>query len=158
MPTVSICYTLGVQAVYCDTITVFNYHKKSDCWYPSVIPGVDLLEAKSRSATATGTNNADAVDIIIRCTPGKEITTAAGAKRYVGLKEYAKSDTPEEFITFTPECDFIYAGAWPETEPLLDDDYDEGLYHAMNEGYDGVYMISSTGFYGLLPHFEIGGR
>lgn len=57
-----------------------------------------------------------------------------------------------------PECDFIFAGAWPDTEPLTDDDYDEGLYHALNAERDGIYLISSAGFYGLLPHFEIGGR
>ena len=59
---------------------------------------------------------------------------------------------------FAPECDFIFAGAWPDTEPLTDDDYDEGLYHALNAERDGIYLISSAGFYGLLPHFEIGGR
>ena len=45
-----------------------------------------------------------------------------------------------------------------DTEPLTDDDYDEGLYHALNAERDGIYLISSAGFYGLLPHFEIGGR
>lgn len=144
--------------MYRDTVTVFNYHTASGCWFPSVVSGADLLVTKSRSATAAGGNNADTVDIIIHCTADKRISTGAGIKSYTGPKEYACCENPAQYITFAPECDFIYAGAWPDTEPLTDDDYDEGLYHALNEEHDGVYLISYAAFYGLLPHFEIGGR
>lgn len=144
--------------MYHDTITVFNYHKASDRWYPSVISNVDLLVTKARSATTAGGNNADAVDIIVHCTADKAVSTSEGVKSYTSPKEYARCENPSERITFAPECDFLYTGVWNGTESLLDDDHDESLYHVMNDEYDGVYMISSVGFYGLLPHFEIGGR
>lgn len=147
-----------VIALYCDTITVFNYHAATGCWFPSVIFGADLLTTKANSATTAGGNNADAVDIIIHCTADKRVPTGAGMKSYTGAKEYARCDNPTRHITFAPECDFIFAGAWSDTEPLTDDDYDEGLYHTLNAERDGIYLISSASFYGLLPHFEIGGR
>lgn len=141
-----------------DTITVFNFHEASGQWYPSVISGADLGVTRSQSATTTGMTNADTVTVLVQCAEDRSITTADGVKRFADPKEYAKSTAPAEFITFAPECDFIFAGAWAGTESLVDDDHDSGLYHAMNEAHDGVYMITSAGFFGLLPHFEIGGR
>ena len=134
-----------VLGVYRDTITVFNYHAATGRWFPSVISGADLLTTKANSATTAGGNNADAVDIIVHCTADKRVLTGAGMKSYTGPKEYARCDNPAQHITFAPECDFIFAGAWPDAEPL-------------NAERDGIYLISSAGFYGLLPHFEIGGR
>lgn len=140
------------------TITVFNYHKQTGLWYPSVISGADLIASKASTRTTDGVNNADAVDILINCTPAKVITTGAGDKSYTGPKEYASCADPASRITFTPEQDFIFDGEWADLTPIDDEDYDEGLYHALNATHDGIYMISSAAFYGLLPHFEIGGR
>ena len=144
--------------MYQNTITVFNFHEDSAAWYPSVIKGADLTETKSSGSTTTGKNNADTVDVIVHCSGDKQITTTAGAKSYTGPKEYAKCKNPAERITFKPECDFIYDGEWPDLTPISDEGYDSGLYHAMNDAYDGVYMVTSAVFFGLLPHFEIGGR
>ena len=144
--------------MYRDIITIFNYHAASGKWFPSVIPGADLLVTKARNATTAGGNNSDTVEIIVHCTADKRVSTGNGIKSYTGSKEYARCDNPAQRITFATECDFIYAGAWPDAEPLTDDDYDEGLYHALNVERDGVYLISSASFYSLLPHFEIGGR
>ena len=144
--------------MYQNTITVFNFHEDSAAWYPSVIKGADLAETKSSSSTTTGKNNADTVGVIVHCSGDKQITTTAGAKSYTGPKEYARCKNPAERITFKPECDFIYDGEWPDLAPISDEGYDSGLYHAINDTYDGVYMITSAVFFGLLPHFEIGGR
>lgn len=144
--------------MYQNTITVFNFHAASGLWYLSVIHGADLIASKSSTATVEGRNNADAVEIIIHCSAERTVDTTAGLKSYTGPKEYAKCDNPAERITFKPECDFIYDGEWPELVPISDEEYDSGLYHAMNDEHDGIYMISSAVFYGLLPHFEIGGR
>ena len=144
--------------MYQNVITIFNFHESSGKWYPAVIRNTDLLVNKSSGSTTSGKTNADTVELIIRCSTDKRITTADGPKSYTGPKEYAKCDTPAEHITFKPECDFIYDGEWPELVPISDDGYDSGLYHAMNDEYDGIYMITSAAFYGLLPHFEIGGR
>lgn len=144
--------------MYQNTITLFNFHKKTGVWYPSVISGVDLIASKANNATKEGTVNGDTVEIIIHCNKEKAIKTSEGLKSYTGAKAYAVCDNPSNCITFTPECDFIYDGVWPDLSPVIDDDSDSGLYHDMNEIKDGVYMITSAVFYSLLPHFEIGGR
>jgi len=43
-------------------------------------------------------------------------------------------------------------------EPIADNEYESGLYNDMNSKYDGVYKITTSAFFGLIPHFEIGGR
>lgn len=145
--------------MYQNTITLFNFHEATGLWYPSVFTGVDLGVNNSSRSTKDGKNNGDAVSVVIHCTVDKTFTTADGtAKSYTGAKAYAKCENPTACITFKPECDFIYEGVWPDLEPLREEDYESGLYHALNDEHDGVYMISSAAFYGLLPHFEIGGR
>ncbi len=145
--------------MYQNTITLFNFHEATGLWYPSVFTGVDLGVNNSSRSTKDGKNNGDAVSVIIHCTADKTFTTADGTeKSYTGAKAYAKCENPTACITFKPECDFIYEGVWPDSEPLREEDYESGLYHALNDEHDGVYMISSAAFYGLLPHFEIGGR
>lgn len=79
-------------------------------------------------------------------------------RKYVGPKAYGRLDDLSGFFTFCPEVDFMVAGNLSSADPIRDDDYDEGLYHAMNEEQDEVYMITSAAFYGLIPHFEIGGK
>ena len=145
--------------MYQNTITLFNFHEATGLWYPSVFTGVDLGVNNSSRSTKDGKNNGDAVSVVIHCTADKTFTTADGTvKSYTGAKAYAKCENPTACITFKPECDFIYEGAWPDLEPLREEDYESGLYHALNDEHDGVYMISSAAYYGLLPHFEIGGR
>ena len=145
--------------MYQNTITLFNFHEATGLWYPSVFTGVDLGVNNSSRSTKDGKNNGDAVSVIIHCTADKTFTTADGTeKSYTGAKAYAKCENPTACITFNPVCDFIYEGVWPDLEPLREEDYESGLYHALNDEHDGVYMISSAAYYGLLPHFEIGGR
>lgn len=144
--------------MYQNTITVFNYHEATKLWYPSIISGVDLIASKTNNATTKGLNNGDTVDIIIHCTPDKKIKTSKGVKSYLNVNAYAKCSTPADCMTFRPEKDFIYDEVWPEILPINGDDYDSGLYNELNEKHDGIYMISSAAYYGLLPHFEIGGR
>lgn len=66
--------------MYHNTITLFNYHKATDKWYPSVISGVDLISNKASTATKEGVNNGDTVDIIVHCTRDRVITTSEGRK------------------------------------------------------------------------------
>lgn len=142
-----------------NTITLFNYHEATGMWYPSVLTKVDLGVNKSSNSTKNGINNNDTVTLIIPCTKDKGFITADGAvKSYTEAKTYAKCDNPTSYVTFKLECDFIYDGVYPDLTPVKDEDYESGYYHAVNEEYDGVYMISSVAFYDLLPHFEIGGR
>ena len=138
------------------TITLFNFHNGK--WYPSVISGVTVAENVASSATEqAGRTSVDAVEVSIPASHSKGIETADGFKAYVSPKAYAVCTAPKDCLTFTPLKDFIYCGVW-DTAPIDDEEYESGLYHALNEEYDGVYMISSALWLGLIPHFEVGGR
>lgn len=171
-----------------NTVTVFNYHANTKSWYTTVFKGADLIESRSANATQQGQTNADAVDLLINVrrdqmadtiiykpkriidAQGNVIVSAEDSfimyssadiyseKRYLRPKEYAAIDSPESYFTFAPETDFFIAGNYYSETPILDDDFDEGFYSAMNAEHDGVYLISSAAFYSLIPHFEIGGR
>ena len=146
--------------MYGSTITLFNFHAASGCWYPSVISGVELGAAHASSAAREGNRNANSFVALIHTNDrsARTLTTSEGVKSYTGPKEYAECADPATRYTFTPEQDFIYEGAWPVLTPIAEDPEDEGLYHRMNDQYDGVHMIQSAEFFRLLPHFEIGGR
>lgn len=144
--------------LYGNTITLWNYHELSGKWYPSVIDGVDLGVSHSSTATREGGSNANTVIVLIRTGSGKELRTTMGMKRYLTPKEYAKCDDPEGCYTFAPELDFFCEDEWDDLTPCAEDEEEEGLYQSMNDFYDGVHLIQSAEFFGLLPHFEIGGR
>lgn len=145
--------------MYGDTITLFNYHAASGCWYPSVISGVELGVSHAGSSAREGRKNANTFIALIQTNDRsvRRLTTSAGVKRYTGPKEYAITADPAEFYTFTPEQDFIYEGAWPELTPIEESEEDEGLYHRMNDLHDGVHLIRAAEFFRLLPHFEVEG-
>lgn len=139
-----------------DVITVFNYHK--GLWYPTVITDAHVIAVKASTHATDGYNNADTVEVHITSNKAQNVGTPDGNKSYIAPKDFAALATPAGFITFTPERDFFYAGRWDDLTPVVDDDYDEGFYSAMNKEQDGVHLISSAAYYGLIPHFELGGR
>lgn len=144
--------------LYGDTITLWNFHKASGKWYPSVIDGVDLGVSHASTATREGASNANTVVALIHTGSGKTLRTTVGMKQYLSPKEYAGCDAPEGFYTFTPELDFFCEGEWDDLMPCAEDEEEEGLYQSMNDLYDGVHLIQSAEYFALLPHFEIGGR
>ena len=144
--------------MYNKTITLFNYHKATGNWFLSVIPNVSFINSDSSAASKDGLNNTGILRLSIHSTKDKQVHTLDGLKSYTGTKSYAKSETPSRVLTFAPETDFIYDGVWSDLSPISDDEYDSGLYHEMNNSYDGVYLVQSVTFYELIPHFEIGGR
>lgn len=150
--------------MYDAVVTLFNFHEPTGTWHTTVFSGVNLLEAKAETATRdSGRTNGDTVELIIHTNSEKSAqvvdtdgTTAS--VQYVGPKAYSALEDPQGFFTFKAETDFVVVGNHAQIAPVADDDYDEGLYHAMNNEYDGVYMITAAAFFSLLPHFEIGGR
>lgn len=145
--------------MYRDTITLFNFHKDTGLWYPSIFSRVDLGVNAATAKTKTGNTSADAVTLLLHCAKDKTFTTVEGTKKsYLAPKAYAVCKEPAAFITFCTECDFFYVGVWDGVEELRDENYEAGLYHAMNEKHDSVYMIQTVAFFDLLPHVEIGGR
>jgi len=144
--------------IFQDVITVFNYHKPTGLWYPTVIQEAHVLAVKASTHGTDGYNNADSVEVHITSNKAQNVSTPDGNKSYTAPKEYAGTNHPEEYVTFTAETDFFYVGRYDDLTPVDDDDYDEGFYHAMNRDHDDVYMISSAAYFGLIPHFELGGR
>lgn len=149
--------------MFADTVTLFNFHEATGKWYPSVISGVDLqVDSASKASTPGTTDSEDTATLLIQSKRDKTVTVLAGTeaktKRYLGPKAYAVCQDPEACITFKPECDFFFEGVWPGTDPVLDEDYDSGFYHEVNETHDGVHLVKSAAFLSLIPHFEIGGR
>ena len=157
MPVVPISSTLGGDDMHDQAVTLFNRHNGK--WYPTVIHGVTVVELTVTSTTETaGRTNGDTVELSIKTTVAKAIETTVGLKPYIPPKAYAVCTDPGKCVTFKPEQDFVYIGEWPVVEPIPDDDFESGFYHAINEEHDGVYMITSVSWLGLIPHFEIGGR
>ena len=138
-----------------NTITLFNYHAKTNKWYSTKFTDVDLLEQDAKTATPKGETNGSSVDLLINVTADK---SSADGKKYVGPKAYANVDDPEAYFTFIPETDFFMEGDYSMLEPVCEDDYESGYYHEMNTICDGVHMVVSAAYFSLIPHFEIGGR
>ena len=149
--------------MYDKTITIFNYREDSHNWRTAVFTGVDVIEHTGRSATQHGNSNEDNVEILLHATSA-QVASATDVNgeivelQYLTPKVYAVAEDVSGYFTMTPESDFIMVGNHGESMPLNDDEYEEGLYHAMNALHDGVYMITGTTWYTLMPHFEIGGR
>lgn len=144
--------------MYGNTITLFNLHKGTGLWYTTVFNDADLIGLRASGATQHGVVSGDAVEIIIHTRADKSALSAQGPKRYAGPKAFAGLTDPGSYFTFTPEVDFFVAGDQSSPDPLADEEYESGLYHALNDELDGVYMVTSATFYPLLPHFEIGGK
>lgn len=144
--------------MHCDCITIFNYHKLSDKWYPTLIHGVDFGNVSSSKNSTRGTDDESSVVFIIKCNQCRQVITHSGAKRYIGAKEYARCSNPHGYFTFDTEKDFVYRGIWNGEMVINEDDYECGFYSYMNSEFDDVYKITSSEFYSLLPHFEVSGR
>lgn len=150
--------------MYDAVVTLFNFHEATGAWHTTVFSGVNLLETKAETATRdSGRTNGDTVELILHASREKvaqaiDADGEAVSVQYVGPKAYGALEDPQGYFTFKAETDFVAVGNFAQSTPVADDDYDEGLYHAMNSEHDNVYMITASAFFGLLPHFEIGGR
>lgn len=144
--------------MFCDTITLFNFREDSHIWYPTVINNVDISDVRAGNNTQNSVTNGDTAEFLINCKADKSIKASVGIKRYLPPKAYASCERPAECFTLCPENDFIYIGIYPDLNPISDDNDESGLYHVMNDKYDGVYLVTSAAYYSLIPHFEVGGK
>lgn len=144
--------------MYRDAITLYNYHTATGCWYTAEFGNVNFSELKSGTGTQHGVTSADTVEIILHTRADKTVETAQGVLQYIGPKAYAALVDPTGYFTFCPAQDFVVAGSCPLEQPVAEDDYENGLFHALNRKRDEVYQITSAAWYGLLPHFEVGAR
>jgi len=144
--------------MYDATITLFNFHANTEKWYTSVFSGVNFLDTKASNATPmNGTTDGSTAEVILHTTASKAAQGKSGELQYIGPRGYAALSAPAGYYTFKPETDFFIVGDHA-SEPIDDNAYDEGLYHVKNAAMDEVYMITGASWFGLLPHFEIGGR
>lgn len=145
--------------MHTDTITLWNFHKKTGKWYPTVISGVSCRINAASASSVHGGNANDAFLASIPCAAKQSVIAADGAEKTIlRPKAYSSSDSPSTCITFSPGVDFISEGAADDTAPVCDADYEAGFYDAMNAKNDDVHLITSAVFYGLIPHYEIGGK
>lgn len=138
-----------------ETISLYNLH--NGVWRRVVIPGVDAGATKATAATSQGESNADGVVLLVPTNADRSVRTADGRQlRYLGRKAYAAAEAPATAYTFAAPSFFVVGDSTlPDT--AVDDDYDEGFYSAVNATTDHVYRVTSAAWYGLLPHFEVGG-
>lgn len=137
--------------------TINLYCLNGGTWRKATISGVDVGVAKATGPTTQGERNADGVILLVNCAADKSIITRDNRTlRYLERKAYAASAAPASAYTFT-EPSFFIVGDTTLPDTAVDDDYDEGFYSYVNAYYDHVYRVTSASWYGLLPHFEVGG-
>lgn len=140
--------------MYNRVITLFNFREADGLWRTILFKGVNVYEQNASSASTQGTNNGGSAEIILL----SDRRMRVGKLQYVSPKVYQTLDDVTGYFTLTPNVDFIALGDNTSEEPISEDDYDEGFYHAMNDANDGVYKITAATWFDLLPHFEIDGR
>lgn len=125
----------------------------------TVLENVDCIIDEASSPSTHGLSDGDVADIKIQANPNKSVVAKGGSvKTYAGPKAYAADNSPSDKFTFTPECDFIIVGDLGSLTLAAESTYETGLYDALNAQYDECYIVQKAAFYGLIPHFEVGGR
>ncbi len=151
----------GFDAIYKQTVTLFNRFKKEDAiyWYPTVLENVHLIIDRSILIATYGEHCSDNARLHVRYLPDGN-DAIIGDKKYRLPKEFAREGDPGSDITFAfgDDFDFIMEGEFGSTVPVPDADYRSGFFNYMNRTYDNVFAITSVSKFNLLPHFEIGAR
>lgn len=128
-------------------ITIFNYDRKTEGYYATVLEDVEIQELSAANLIKTGPSDADTINIHI---PYSE--------KYRKPLEWMSSDDKTEIFTFNAKNkkDFIYCGKWEDGKVISDTDYKDDFYAYMSGNYDDVYMIRTVAAYKTIPHWEVG--
>lgn len=134
---------------YNKTVTVFNSSPTDDVmgdetWYPTVLYNVRLLETRGRNIAKNGVDAADSATLHIR--------TDNLEKPYLEPKAWDALADKSKAFTLCQERDFFVVGDVSDVQ-IVDD-----FFQHMKDNYDGVYMITNTDKYELIPHLEVGGK
>lgn len=145
--------------MYTDTITLFNFHKSTNCWYATVLEGVDLNTDKATIVTDRGAQSTDETALHVKYSEIDGVVMV-GDKPCLNPKEWAQKDDPKNTITFARgnKAAFFIEGKWDGANPVNDNDYTDGFWNYMNSHYDAVYSINSVARYSVIPHFEIAAK
>lgn len=130
------------------TVTLFNrfYDGTKECWYPTLLSGVDLVVTKGINVSQGSTADADTAKLYVDDTVLQ--------KRYLAPLVYARQEHPEEYMTFTDGKDFFVEG-----DATSQDTDKANFFEYMRKQYDNIFKVASVARYeDVLPHFEVGGK
>lgn len=130
------------------TVTLFNrfYDGTKECWYPTLLSGVDLVVTKGINVSQGNTADADTAKLYADDTVLQ--------KRYLAPLVYARQEHPEEYMTFTDGKDFFVEG-----DATSQDTDKANFFEYMRKQYDNIFKVASVARYeDVLPHFEVGGK
>lgn len=130
------------------TVTLFNrfYDGTKECWYPTLLSGVDLVVTKGINVSQGNKADADTAKLYV--------DDAVLQKRYLAPLVYARQEHPEEYMTFTEGKDFFVEG-----DATSQDTDKANFFEYMRKQYDNIFKVTSVARYeDVLPHFEVGGK
>nr|DAG22719.1 MAG TPA: hypothetical protein [Caudoviricetes sp.] len=130
------------------TVTLFNrfYDGTKECWYPTLLSGVDLVVTKGINVSQGNKADADTAKLYVE--------DAVLQKRYLAPLVYARQEHPEEYMTFTEGKDFFVEG-----DATSQDTDKANFFEYMRKQYDNIFKVASVVRYeDVLPHFEVGGK
>lgn len=143
--------------MYRDTVTIFNRKKGrgGDTWYPTVLTGVNLNKDKGEIYARYGAESSDNAVLNVRYDSDGENIVING-RTWMQPKQWRNA--PESGITFAAG-DFFWNGAWDGATVINDATYgDQTFYDYMLANYDDVFMVTSVGFFSVIPHMEVTGK
>ena len=130
------------------TVTLFNrfYDGTKECWYPTLLSGVDLVVTKGINVSQGNKADADTAKLYV--------DDVVLQKRYLAPLVYARQEHPEEYMTFTEGKDFFVEG-----DATSQDTDKANFFEYMRKQYDNIFKVASVARYeDVLPHFEVGGK
>lgn len=146
--------------MYQDTVTLFNRRrgKAGDTWFPTVLQGVDLNVDHAALVAKYGSSCNDKA--VLHIGYSQKSGPVIGGKSYLTPMLWQSAEAPAEALTFQSGegFDFFIEGAWPNEDPVADEDWPGGFYNHLVHTRDGVYAISAVAQYSVIPHFEVMGR
>lgn len=156
------------DSMYDKKVTLFNRYKDEDdnvFWKPTILHNVTLHMNKASNISTSGLENADSAKMHVKykLKEGNMFVSVSENedKQLVFPKEYQRAKDKSNLITFQNENDFFIIGTFPES--IVDDnDYCEnatnGFQDYMCENYDNVFTITTSDYFTMIPHVEIGGK
>ena len=130
------------------TVTLFNrfYDGTKECWYPTLLSGVDLVVTNIINIKQGNKADADTAKLYV--------DDAVLQKRYLAPLVYARQEHPEEYMTFTEGKDYFVEG-----DATSQDTDKANFFEYMRKQYDNIFKVASVARYeDVLPHFEVGGK
>lgn len=139
------------------TITLFN--RNGGQWIPTVIDNVQMITDKAVIIRTFGEKSQDNGVAFINYTPSGTDAIISG-KMWLPPKKYEALYDKTGCITFRSgeNFDFIVFDSFP-SDIIPDSLYGiDGFYQYCLKNYDGVYAVTGSVKYDLLPHFEVSVR